>query len=87
MRYLLPLLAAGALSACASHLVQTTPQWDARFGVDTRMALAQQIMYPAAARNTDPVAGMDGRSARSAYERYQKTSGEQAAPLLNSGAK
>lgn len=87
MRYLLPLLAAGTLSACASPLVQTTPQWDSRFGLDTRMVLAQQILHPDGARNTDPVAGMDGRSARAAYERYQKNGGEQQTPLLNNGAK
>lgn len=87
MRYLLPLLAAGMLSACADLPVQTTPRWDARFGIDTRMALAQQILRPEAARNTDPVAGMDGRGGRAAYERYQKNSGEQQSPLLNNGAK
>ncbi|MYM80365.1 pilus assembly protein [Duganella sp. FT50W] len=71
MRYV-PILLAGALSACTS----TTPHWDSRFGVATRMALMQQVIDPAAARNTDPVTGMDGRSARAAYERYQKSGGE-----------
>ncbi|MYM23082.1 hypothetical protein GTP46_10535 [Duganella sp. FT135W] len=82
MRYL-PILLAGVLSACAS----TTPQWDARFGIDTRMALAQQVLQPAAGRNTDPVMGMDGRSARAAYERYQKAGSEQPQTMMNNGAK
>jgi hypothetical protein len=34
------------------------------------MVLAQVLIRRR--RNTDPVAGMDGRSARAAYERYQK---------------
>ncbi|MYM69267.1 hypothetical protein GTP45_20845 [Pseudoduganella sp. FT55W] len=82
MRYL-PILLAGLISACA----QTTPQWDARFGVDTRLVLAQQVINPAAGRNTDPVSGMDGRSARAAYERYQKTGGEPQQATLMNGAK
>jgi len=82
MRYL-PILLAGLLSACAS----TTPNWDARFGIDTRMLLAQQTMNPGAARNTDPVSGMDGRSARTAYERYQKAGVEQPQAATTSGAK
>ncbi|SDG94955.1 hypothetical protein SAMN05216320_108206 [Duganella sp. OV458] len=81
MRYL-PILLAGALSACTS----TTPHWDSRFGLDTRTALMQQVADPAAAHNTDPVAGMDGRAARAAYERYQKASGEAQQPALVSGA-
>lgn len=82
MRYLTILLA-GALCACA----QTTPQWDARFGIETRVMLAQQVMRPEAVRNTDPVAGMDGRSARAAYERYQKAGAEQQPATTTSGAK
>jgi hypothetical protein len=78
MRYLLSLLAAGALSACAGPVVDTTPQWDASFGVNTRIALAQQVIHPEAGRNRDPVSGMDGRAARSVYERYQKSYTEPA---------
>lgn len=84
MRYFLILLAAGMLSSCAD----TTPHWDRRFGLDTRTTLALQIVDPTAARNTDPVTGMDGRSARAAYDRYQKASGDQQQPsVLNGGAK
>lgn len=84
MRYFLILLVAGMLSSCAD----TTPHWDRRFGLDTRTTLALQIADPAAARNTDPVAGMDGRSAHAAYDRYQKSSGEQKQlSVLNGAAK
>ena len=84
MRYL-SILLAGALSACAG----TTPHWDSRFGLATRLAMRQQVADPAASRNADPVAGMDGRSARAAYERYQKAAGESPSSpsLMNGGAK
>lgn len=56
------------LTACA----HTTPQWDARFGDAARMTLAQQVAHPEAARNADPVAGIDGAAAAAAYARYLK---------------
>ena len=46
------------LSACAA----TTPQADARFGQSVRATLASQIAHPAAARNANPVHGIDGRA-------------------------
>lgn len=76
MRYPFCLLAAGALSGCAAVGFSTTPQWDGRFGADVRTALAQQVIHPDAGRDAGPVTGMDGRAARSAYERYQKASSE-----------
>ncbi len=75
-------LAGGMLLAGCVH---TTPDWDGHFGDTTRLLLAQQVARPQAARNADPVAGMDGRAARGSYERYQKTSSEPAAataPLI-----
>ena len=84
MRHLLILLAAAALCACAD----TTPKFDSRFGIDTRLTLAQQILHRDAGANTDPVEGMDGRSARAVYERYQKAGGEQPqAPIMSGSAK
>ena len=56
-----------ALAGCAS----STPQWDARFGDSVRAALAAQAIDPAAARNRNPVAGLDGKAARAALERYE----------------
>jgi len=65
---------AALLAACSA----TTPQWDAHFGDATRIAQAQQIIAPAAARNADPVAGMDGRAAAQAQQHYQKSFAEPA---------
>lgn len=73
MRYIPSLLAACTLAACAGTTVPTTPQWDSQFGASTRTALARQIIDPDAGRNPDPVAGMDGRAARTVYDRYQKS--------------
>ena len=66
--------AAALLAACSA----TTPQWDAHFGDATRIAMARQIIAPAAARNADPVAGVDGRAAAQAQRNYQKSFAEPA---------
>ena len=58
---------AALLAACAS----SSPQWDARFGESVRGAMAAQVADPAAARNQNPVAGLDGKAARAALERYE----------------
>lgn len=79
MRYLFSLPAACVLTACALQPPSSTPQWDRQFGDSTRVALARQIITPEAGRNPDPVAGMDGHSARAAYERYLKAGSEAAA--------
>ena len=60
---------AALLAACAS----SSPQWDARFGASVRDAIAAQVANPAAARNQDPVAGLDGKAARAALERYEQS--------------
>ncbi len=79
-------LSASLLVACGS----TTPNWDARFGDSVRMLNAQQVARPQAAANQDPVAGMDGKSARAAVERYERSLPEPkaaVAPVTNSSAK
>lgn len=61
----------------------STPQFDARFGQATRLALAQQVQDPAAAGNTTPAGGLDGASARAVIERYRASFAQpnaQAAP-------
>jgi starvation-inducible outer membrane lipoprotein len=73
------------LSACS-----TTPQADNRFGQSARAAVAAQIAQPAAARNPTPVAGMDGRAARAAQEKYEQSFGKSeaaAAPASLVGTK
>ncbi|OEZ56735.1 hypothetical protein [Duganella sp. HH105] len=76
MRHLLSLPLACTLAACALQTTPTTPHWDRNFGVAARATLAQQVVHADAGRNGDPVAGMDGRAAHAAYERYQKASSE-----------
>ncbi|MES2153069.1 MAG: pilus assembly protein [Pseudomonadota bacterium] len=58
-----------ALGACST----TTPRLDQQFGAALNTVKAQQWLHPDAARNTNPVAGMDGQAAKSAYDNYQKS--------------
>ncbi|WP_300756158.1 hypothetical protein [Janthinobacterium sp.] len=67
-RCLPALLLALQLTACA---YQSTPQLDQRFGDAVRLAMAQQVLYPAAARNQAPANGLDGPSARAVMDRYR----------------
>ena len=70
-RHSLGLIAAASLLAgCAAT---TTPVLDSHFGESVALLKAQQIMYPDAYRNTNPVSGMDGKAGASAYQRYQKS--------------
>lgn len=68
-----PQLLAGAAICLLSACAPTTPQWDVSFGNSVRAAIAQQTLNPDASRNQDPVSGMDGRAAREAIGRYQKS--------------
>jgi type IV pilus biogenesis protein CpaD/CtpE len=69
IRIQLGALAALALSGCAA----TTPNWDRQFGNAVRATLASQVADPAAARNTNPVSGIDGRAARASQEHYARS--------------
>jgi hypothetical protein len=68
-----------ALAGCTS----TTPDLDLRFGQSVRLINTMQTLHPDAARNDDPVAGIDGHAAKSAYDAYQK-SYSAPEPQLNS---
>jgi len=57
------------LGAC----VAATPVYDAQFGEAVRQAAAVQTLNPAAGRDGDTVAGIDGRAGRSAIETYQES--------------
>lgn len=68
------------LSACAccsitllAGCVQPTPIVDSHLGDSLTMLKAQQILHPEAVRNTDPVAGIDGRAGKAGYDQYQKS--------------
>jgi hypothetical protein len=62
------------ISACAllTACVSTTPNYDARLGDAVQISLARQTIDPGAtARNASKdVAGVDGRAARAAFDRY-----------------
>jgi len=62
-------LAVAALGACASP----TPYYDSKQGLAVQEAKQKQMLYPEAWRNTDPVAGLDGPSARETVDRYQNS--------------
>jgi hypothetical protein len=70
-----------ALAALGAGCAQTTPHWDRQYGDSVRATLAAQVIDPAAAQNADPVAGLDGKSALSALQRYQRSGqAEQSQP-------
>lgn len=56
------------LGGCAAS---TSPNYDMRFGEAVRQARMRQTLNPAP--GTDPMAGMDGRSAHEAVGRYQES--------------
>ena len=62
------LILAALLQGCS-----TTPRFNEHFGDSVRANLAAQVIDPAAARNADPVAGIDGAAARASHERYQRS--------------
>lgn len=70
MRHAILVTAAAAIAAgCASN----TPNYDKQFGTAVRMARAQQTINPDASRNTDPVAGIDGASAKESIGQYHES--------------
>jgi outer membrane murein-binding lipoprotein Lpp len=69
-------LAALALAGCVSP----APRFDDHFGEAVRANLAAQVANPAASANPDAVQGVDGRAARGAQERYEKSFAQPEAP-------
>lgn len=57
------------LAGCAA----ISPRADASFGQSVRATLASQVVEPAAVRNANPVAGVDGRAARAAQDHYERS--------------
>ena len=62
-------LSVSFLAACTP----LTPNLDSHFGDAVNIVKAQQIVNPDAARNTDPVSGVDGKAAQSAMDNYDKS--------------
>ena len=67
------LMSLALLGACLQGCIHTTPEWDKQFGSATRNNLAAQVLDPAAAANTHPATGIDGRAAKGAHDRYQRS--------------
>ena len=67
----------GASALCVllavTGCVSTTPHLDSHFGEVVNLVKMQQTIDPEASRNTDPVNGMDGKAAKSAYDNYQQS--------------
>nr|WP_269143668.1 hypothetical protein [Massilia phyllostachyos] len=78
-------------AALLAGCVNTTPRWDAQFGAATRANLAVQVLDPAAGRNQNPTLGVDGRAAKGAHDRYQRSFAQpESAPpplVINAGAR
>jgi hypothetical protein len=70
------LMAIGSILTAGCTPVSTTPDTDARLGEAVNIIKAQQIINPDASRNTNPVAGIDGKAARAAMDQYRKSFGE-----------
>ncbi len=64
-------------TGCGSLSPASTPEWDRQFGMRARAALALQVADPHAPVS-DTAAGMDGRKAGAAYQRYLKAVSEPA---------
>ncbi|KQX21976.1 hypothetical protein [Variovorax sp. Root434] len=58
------------LGTGCSHV---TPNYDARFGDAVRDAKKRMTINPDAGRDGNPVAGMDGRSARESMVQYHES--------------
>jgi len=61
--------ACAALGGCLS----STPNWDRNFGNAVTQIRQMQTLNPDAGDNTDPVAGIDGRSAVAGQAAYYKS--------------
>ena len=71
------------LAGCAAlDAFPKTPNLDRTFGDSVREARMAQTLNPEASKNTDPVLGIDGRTAREAYLNYQE-SFKQPAPAAD----
>jgi hypothetical protein len=64
-------LASAAILATLAGCVSPAPYVESHIGFAVNAAKAQQTINPDASKNPDPVAGIDGRAAKSAVERYE----------------
>ena len=83
----LMMLLSATLPGCGS-----TPRFNEHFGTAVRANLSAQVINPAAAANANPASGVDGKAARVAHERYQRSftetdAGDNRSLVNGSGAK
>lgn len=64
------LLAIALLAGCATS---TTPNYDTRFGQAVREARLRMTLNPNTVAGPEAAAGMDGRAAHEAFERYHES--------------
>ncbi|HEY3598880.1 MAG TPA: hypothetical protein VGL08_15365 [Paraburkholderia sp.] len=69
LRVALCIGACAALGGCMT----STPDWDRNFGNAVMQIRELQTLNPDASDNTDPVAGVDGRTAEAAQTAYNKS--------------
>lgn len=68
-----PIFNAGIIVVFICALCGCATDNGARMGRSVNLIMAQQTLNPQAALNSDPVTGMDGKAAKSAYDAYQKS--------------
>lgn len=64
-------LMSAAILVTLAGCVSPAPYVESQMGHAVNAAKAQQTLNPDASKNPDPVAGIDGRAARSSVERYE----------------
>jgi len=74
-------IACAALSGMLLYGCSTTPRFNAQFGTSVRANVAAQILDPTASANTNPAAGMEGKAAVIAQERYENSFKEPEKPI------
>ncbi|MFJ1471151.1 MULTISPECIES: hypothetical protein [Massilia] len=74
-------IACAALSGMLLYGCSTTPRFNAQFGTSVRANVAAQVLDPTASANTNPAAGMEGKAAVIAQERYENSFKEPEKPI------
>ncbi|MFS2214903.1 hypothetical protein ACCD08_10360 [Telluria sp. Tellsp104] len=74
-------IACAALSGMLLYGCSTTPRFNAQFGTSVRANVAAQVLDPTASANTNPAAGMEGKAAVIAQERYENSFKEPDKPI------
>lgn len=69
-----------AIALIAAGCAQRAPRLESQMGQSLSMLKAQQTVNPEASNNTNPVAGMDAKSAQAAHDRYEQSFKTPVAP-------